>query len=290
MLLSTSAFVTWNSRNKKHYTQLGYSFTKMGEAFEANVNDLTPGSQAIVRVRCDYCGTEYELLWVTYVEMKRRTLTKDCCKQCGAIKANEAVVTRYGDYAKMYKKCDEKRRQTNIAKYGTTNPASSKRVKEKIISSNLERYGVPHCQQSPIVREKTKKTCVERYGVENYIEKFKGKFIKECSPCWKGGAVSVGRRDRATFEYIQWRKSVYARDHYTCQACGAHNGDGKAVELNAHHILNWNDNPSARYDVDNGVTLCSDCHTKYHSIFGKRNNTLEQFNSFLGHKSDKKIC
>ena len=48
MLISKTAFVKWNSKNKKHYVDLGYTFTKMGDEFEVNVEDLTSGSYAMV--------------------------------------------------------------------------------------------------------------------------------------------------------------------------------------------------------------------------------------------------
>ena len=60
-------------------------------------------------------------------------------------------------------------------------------------------------------------------------------------------------------EYIAWRKAVYERDNYTYQECGARGGS-----LNAHHIKSWAHHPELRFDVNNGVTLCRDCHSKEH--------------------------
>jgi hypothetical protein len=59
-------------------------------------------------------------------------------------------------------------------------------------------------------------------------------------------------------EYIEWRKQVFERDGYKCQECGA---GGK---LAAHHIKPWSSYPDLRFDVDNGKTLCSECHAKEH--------------------------
>lgn len=55
--------------------------------------------------------------------------------------------------------------------------------------------------------------------------------------------------------YRLWRKSVFERDKYTCLICGKVGG-----QINAHHIASFKDYPLLRFDVNNGVTLCVDCH------------------------------
>ena len=294
MLVSETATVIWNSRNKKHYVDRGYEFTKMRDPVEVCIDDLTVGSQAIVTFKCDYCGELFSRPWHAHIGLSRRGFEDtDCCGNnvCIQKKAKECVSAKFGGYAEMKYATDDKRILTNIDRYGCANPFGNEDVKLKIIQSNLEKYGVPHSQQSSEVRDKTVKTCRKKYGVDNYVELFKGKYIKENSPNWKGG-VAYSRVERATYEYRQWRNSVFARDGYRCckcGKCGAKSGEtGSNVELNAHRIHNWNDNPDLQYDVSNGVTLCDLCHLEFHSKFGKRNNTNFQLEEFLF--SDKKIC
>jgi len=38
----------------------------------------------------------------------------------------------------------------------------------------------------------------------------------------------------------------------------------KGTVLNAHHILSWATYSSERYNVDNGISLCKDCHMETH--------------------------
>ena len=288
MLANSNARVKWNPKNKKKYTDAGYIFTKMGDEFEIDVNDLTRGSSAMVTVFCDYCGKEYELMWQTYVAMKKRSvIEKDCCGDCCQKKAAESVGAKYGGFKGMHDASDAKRSKTNIEKYGTYNVFGNREIIKKIQATNQERYGATYPQGSIEVLEKTKRTNLEKYGVEHYVELFRGKYIKENSPKWKGGP-ECSRVERATHEYRQWRASVFYRDNYTCAKCGARNGSGKSIEVNAHHINNWRDNPDKRYDIDNGITLCEECHNKFHSIYGKRNNNISQINEFLN--IDEKVC
>ena len=81
--------------------------------------------------------------------------------------------------------------------------------------------------------------------------------------CWKGG-ITRNRHFCSRPEYKQWRMNVYLRDNFTCQYCGI-----KGVYLEAHHIKRWVDYPELRYDINNGVTLCKECHKLANNYRGK---------------------
>ena len=53
---------------------------------------------------------------------------------------------------------------------------------------------------------------------------------------------------------ILWELSVKRRDHYRCKVCGSEGTD-------AHHILSRR-NSGVRWMLDNGITLCRECHVK----------------------------
>lgn len=55
-----------------------------------------------------------------------------------------------------------------------------------------------------------------------------------------------------------WAPLVKERDNFICQKCGS------TENLHAHHILEWQDYPDERFNVDNGITLCSKCHIETH--------------------------
>ena len=82
---------------------------------------------------------------------------------------------------------------------------------------------------------------------------------------------------RSTHENKLFRINVFERDNYTCQKCG----DSTGGNLNAHHILNYKDNPEVRYSIDNGITLCENCHKEFHKTYGWRHTTWKQLIEFM---------
>lgn len=90
-----------------------------------------------------------------------------------------------------------------------------------------------------------------------------GKVGKD-APNWQGGLTDKMQALRNTTAYKNWRESVYERDDWTCQECGARSSADNAVYLNAHHIHPIKDNKNSLliFDVNNGITLCADCHNK----------------------------
>ena len=96
-----------------------------------------------------------------------------------------------------------------------------------------------------------------------------------CRPCsfkrrggnlngrWKGGITPENRRIRNSSEYKAWRKSVFERDNYTCVQCG------NRGSLHADHIKEFAFHPELRLSLENGRTLCVDCHKKTSNYLAK---------------------
>ena len=64
--------------------------------------------------------------------------------------------------------------------------------------------------------------------------------------------------ERTTSEYRSFKKAVLERDGYCCVICGA------TDHLHVHHIKPFREYPELRTDIDNGITLCADCHRSVH--------------------------
>jgi len=63
-----------------------------------------------------------------------------------------------------------------------------------------------------------------------------------------------------TPEWDMKRKSVLARDKYTCQRCGAQN-----TQLSVHHITYKNHFKEESKDL---ITVCQACHQSLHDTYG----------------------
>ena len=105
------------------------------------------------------------------------------------------------------------------------------------------------------------------------------------NPNYKDGRKSLYDSIRSLIEYFEWRNKVYKRDKYTCQECYKRDG-----HIHAHHkksfaellqeFLKYYDQFSPMedketlvrlamkwqpfWDIDNGKTICYDCHNIKH--------------------------
>ena len=82
-LISETVKTRWNSSTKKHYEELGYTYTKMGEEFEVKVEDLLPNSEVEIKCICDNCGKELSPEYKDYRKSKRGN--NIYCRKCSVL-------------------------------------------------------------------------------------------------------------------------------------------------------------------------------------------------------------
>lgn len=85
---------------------------------------------------------------------------------------------------------------------------------------------------------------------------------------------------RGCFEYRRWRSDVFTRDDFTCQFCGIRGGKLEADHfpkqfsdiLDEYAIKNISDATSCieLWNINNGRTLCHECHVKTDNYLKKR--------------------
>lgn len=116
---------------------------------------------------------------------------------------------------------------------------------------------------------------VKRKMAHSHIGLLKGKN----NPRWKGGITPLKKQIRECSKCRNWVLSIFIRDNYTCQKCGNRGGN-----LHAHHIESFaqifhnNGIESVEdaekcedfWNVNNGKTLCMECHNKEHKISGNK--------------------
>lgn len=117
-----------------------------------------------------------------------------------------------------------------------------------------------------------KYNCGNFYGlykdkdiIDKYVEEYKNK-------------ISENREEssRSYADYNEFVSEVLFRDDYTCQHCKIRGG-----RLNVHHLNGYHWDVENRTNPDNGITLCDDCHKKFHNRYGRGKNTKEQFDEFI---------
>lgn len=207
------------------------------------------------------------------------------CKECGKIlhlfKFKKRKSCKYGRGNKC-KECENK----HNAKYRKNKTKEErKEYYEKTKGRYREKKNAYNREYNKTYKRKSKPTSYEHICEccgKNFISH--RKYTRFCSQ--KCVAKSVHKKevdyskkqpkDRNGILYQEWRTQVYERDNYTCQHCGKH-----GEKLNVHHLYNYAEYICLRLVVENGVTLCEDCHKKFHHTYGRKHNTKEQYDEFM---------
>ena len=105
---------------------------------------------------CPICGKQY----IHNSTTKRSGCSRSCSAKASMNKKRETNLIRYGvENPQQADEIKKKAEQTCLDKYGSTNPMSNKAIAKKSRESRKTSYAE--------VAEKTKQTCLERYGVDN---------------------------------------------------------------------------------------------------------------------------
>lgn len=139
-------------------------------------------SRKKVKFICTKCNCISEK---TFVCLTFPFICTNCIKNSEETKEKrkQTNLKKFGtEFASQSNICKEHLKETCIKKYGTINPFQIDEVKDKIKETNKKRYGAENPFQSEEIKEKIKHTIQDRYGTE-YItqtEFFKEKSKQTC--------------------------------------------------------------------------------------------------------------
>jgi uncharacterized protein YlzI (FlbEa/FlbD family) len=152
-----------------------------------------------------------------------------------------------------------------------------KRHAEKIIFKKMAKIKIPKTKNEN--KQKAARfpcKCIQ-CGITRMLRRVKkSDLLRKCRACqfksmggegnpgWKGGIKAANAKIRSSPEYIEWRTKVFVRDKFQCVLCGQKGGN-----LNADHIKSFSCYPELRLSLENGRTLCVQCHKKTDNYMAK---------------------
>ena len=174
---------------------------------------------------------------------------KRICFTCGKIFYIDSNVIKRGYGKFCSRSCLRKR------KYGKKPLAPKKELYCIICDKKFYEY-VSH-----LLNEKNRGKCCSKECRVKYTQQ---RISGSRNYRWKGGITKPNLLLRYQMKARNWSKAIKIRDNFTCRLCGdrSYKGRGKTIKLHSHHIKTWKDYPELRYDLNNGITVCFDCHLK----------------------------
>lgn len=208
-------------------------------------------------LRCPQCG-------LLFVQSNLRYTPKFCSKSCCST-AQTGI--------KKGPCSEERKRKISAANFGRTiTPETRLKMSEAKIGCAPWNKGKRMWDTRPHPRGTLGKKMPKKVITKETIDKMSRAHLgipqphkrKENHWNWNGGITSENKCARVSIQYKNWRRSVFARDNFTCVKCGIRGG-----YLNADHIKPFALFPELRFDINNGMTLCVDCHKKTETYGGR---------------------
>lgn len=199
--------------------------------FLEDVSNLSSGNNKTVIVVCPVCGEERTSRFCR-VSKRGRTTCKKCLDQRACI---DMIGKKYGKLTavSVAEKDDRGKRKGNY------------------VNAVCE-CGMKVVAPADRVRSGEKKSC--------------GCFMLESkiganNPSYNSELTEEERAARHGSGLVVWSRNVKKRDGFVCQICGSPD------TLVAHHLNGFRNNAEYRLDLNNGITLCSECHIDFHINF-----------------------
>lgn len=291
--------ISWNSKNKVWYESKGYHFTKNGDYFFIDANDILPSNNTIkIKFICDYCGKEYETFYANYYR-GMKTIAKCCCgdPECRSKKSSEVQLAKHAStqYAKF----------VNLCKFRGYSPVSTiddykgshsklkyrcpKHGVQEVTPTNFiyRHIGCPDCAREEL--GKTKRVSVSDLielvsskngdkilNPEEYINSKTSNLQIQCGSCKKIFTTSY---------------AAFKSSSGKCRACAGHDrsvmkSDEVKQRIYSHnHSILFNPEDYKNISTKNLRIKCGKCGTEYISSLA---NVINSHNTCP--KCSTKVC
>lgn len=143
---------------------------------------------------------------------------------------------------------------------------------------DLKRSGSLYCSKECHFKGQFTSKVIQCLACGKEVKKFQSALNRGAKYCSLECQMALKRspdfdpKGRTGGKAKKWQISIKTRDKM-CVFCG------KKDSLRAHHIFSWRDYVELRFDVNNGETLCADCHKFVHSK-GRQSNLFLRTNLY----------
>ncbi len=237
----------WAGRTKQYYLDIGYTCENWHEPFYVDVQHLTTGSHVKVLAICPTCGEQREAKFQDIILSKHSK-----CHGC-TMKIN--LIGRFFGRLLIVEGLDTDSHGNSKWLCRCECGNTTEVMGGHLTSGATKSCG---CLNAQLAHERMAGENNHQYNHDLTDEQ------------------------RNSFRNTtKWKTEVKNRDNHICQCCGDYDGD-----IVVHHLNNYSDYPEQRTDLDNGVTLCVDCHNKFHNKYMGNNRISCTSDDFIDFCND----
>ena len=219
-----------------------------------------------IDVTCDNCNLSFQRTIKNLKKCRSKWNGGDFCISC----ANVLSLHKKPQCSKSYWQSPDIKHKHSQSVKNSENFKNGILNREDISGDKNPMFGKSHKSET------IKKMSISRTGK-----------IGQAATAWKGGKMSMTKLVKGFQNRNGWYKMIYQRDGFKCVYCGSKD------KIEAHHkkpMKNIIDEYKNRFDnnqdlykflisldiivdsnLDNGITLCRECHKKEHFNFGSHN-------------------
>jgi len=187
MIITKNVKVKITPKEYSYYKNIGYD-VQIGDYHDIRIEDLLKGSHSKVSVKCDVCENIVETIYYSYNQNIEKGGFYACSKKCA----------------------NEKRKITNVEKYGCENVFQNEKIKNKSSKTKTSKYG----NKNYVNVEKNKKTCLEKYGKEDYIRSDDFKIKSEKTKLNKYGTINTSSLQSTKNKMKKTKLDKYGDENY----------------------------------------------------------------------------